>query len=76
MSVFDFLKRPNANMLVSGTEDRVNLYDKFKNAIEIAFPGTLKLLVREAVEKRAKPRKLSFWDSVTDSNVGAFKFSF
>lgn len=76
LSVFDFLKRPNANTLVSGTEDRVNFYDKFKNAIEIAFPGTLKLLVREAVEKRAKPRKLSFWDSVTDSNVGAFKFSF
>ncbi|KAG2679855.1 hypothetical protein I3760_11G071300 [Carya illinoinensis] len=75
LNVLDFLKRPNANTLVSGTRDRVNLYDKFKNAIETSFPGTLEQLVQEAEEKRAQ-QKLSFWDTVTDSKVGAFKFSF
>lgn len=75
MNVLEFLKRPNANTLVSGTRDRVNLYDRFKNAIETSFPGTLQQLVQEAEEKKAR-QKLSFWDTVTDSKVGAFKFSF
>lgn len=74
MNVLEFLKRPNANTLVSGTRNRVNLYDRFKNAIETSFPGTLQQLVQEA-EKKAQ-QKFSFWDTVTDSKVGAFKFSF
>lgn len=76
MNVLDFLKRPNASMLVSGTRDRVNLHDKFKNAINTALPGTLDELISEAEEKKKQPKKLSFWESVTDSKVGAFKFSF
>ncbi|KAL5741992.1 hypothetical protein ACOSP7_028724 [Xanthoceras sorbifolium] len=76
LNVLDFLKRPNASTLVSGTRDRVNLHDKFKNAIEIAFPGTIDQLMQKAEEKKAQEKKLSFWDSVTDSKVGAFKFSF
>jgi hypothetical protein len=72
----DFLKRPNAHTLVSGTRDRVNLYDKFKNAIETSLPGTIDELVQRAEEKKAQQKKPSFWDSVTDSKVGAFKFSF
>lgn len=75
LNVLDFLKRPNASTLVSGTKDRVNLHDKFKNAIEKAYPGTIDELEKKAEEKRAQKKKLSFWDSVTDSKVGAFKFS-
>lgn len=76
MNVLDFLRRPNAHTLVSGTRDRVNLYDKFKNAIETSLPGTIDELVQKAEEKKAQQKKLSFWDSVADSKVGAFKFSF
>lgn len=76
MNVLDFLKRPNASTLVSGTRDRVNLYDKFKNAIEASFPGTIDHLTLKAEEKNAQQKKPSFWDSVTDSKAGAFKFSF
>ncbi|KGN59249.1 F-box protein At5g06550 [Cucumis sativus] len=76
LNVLDFLKRPNASMLVSGTKDRVNLYDKFKNAIDASLPGTIDQLARKAEEKAAEQKKLSFWDSVADSNAGAFKFSF
>ncbi|KAL0344860.1 UNVERIFIED_CONTAM: F-box protein [Sesamum radiatum] len=76
LNVLDFLKRPNARTLVSGTRDRVNLHDKFKNAIEASLPGTLDELRQKAEEKRQQQKKLSFWESVTDSKVGAFKFSF
>ncbi|XP_009362639.1 F-box protein At5g06550 isoform X1 [Pyrus x bretschneideri] len=76
LNVLDFLKRPNASTLVSGTRDRVNLYDKFKNAIEASFPGTIDLLTLKAEEKNAQQKKPSFWDSVMDSQAGAFKFSF
>ncbi|CAL5356932.1 unnamed protein product [Camellia sinensis] len=76
LNVLDFLKRPNADTLVSGTRDRVNLYDKFKNAIETSFPGTIDELVLKAEEKKAQQKKPSFWESVTDSRAGAFKFSF
>ncbi|XP_054803393.1 arginine-specific demethylase JMJ22 [Prosopis cineraria] len=76
LNVLDFLKRPNASVLVSGTRDRVNLYDKFRNAIEDSFPGIIDELTRNEREKQIQQRKLSFWDSVTDSKVGAFKFSF
>lgn len=75
MNVLDFLRRPNASELVSGTRDRVNLYEKFKNAFEASYPGTIEQLVQK-VEKKALDKKLSFWDTVTDSKVGAFKFSF
>lgn len=75
VNVLDFLRRPNASILVSGTSDRVNLYDKFKNAIEDSFPGIIdELALKE--EKKTQQKKLSFWDSVADSKVGAFKFSF
>lgn len=60
MNVLDFLKRPNASMLVSGTKDRVNLYDKFKNAIDVSFPGTIDQLAREAEKKAAEQKKLSW----------------
>ncbi|XP_057805276.1 arginine-specific demethylase JMJ22 [Salvia miltiorrhiza] len=73
LNVLDFLKRPNASTLVSGTRDRVNLHEKFKNAIERALPGTIDELKLKAEEKS---KKLSFWESVADSKVGAFKFSF
>ncbi|KAJ6778572.1 ARGININE DEMETHYLASE AND LYSYL-HYDROXYLASE JMJD [Salix koriyanagi] len=76
LNVLDFLKRPNAGELVSGTRDRVNLHDKFENAVESTFPGTIDRLVQKAEEKRAQEKKPSFWDSVTDSHAGAFKFSF
>ena len=76
MNVLDFLKRPNASTLVSGTRDRVNLHDKFKNAIETSFPGTIDQLMQKAKEKKAEEKKPSSWDSVTDSKVEAFKFSF
>ncbi|XP_050234411.1 arginine-specific demethylase JMJ22 [Mercurialis annua] len=76
LDVLEFLKRPNANELVSGTRDRVNLHDKFKNAIEATFPGTIDGLELKAEEKRAQQKKPSFWDSVIDSHAGAFKFSF
>ena len=62
MNVLDFLKRPNAT-LVSGTRDRVNLYDKFKNAIEASFPGEIDELTRKEEERKIQQRKLSFWDS-------------
>ena len=73
--MLDFLQRPNASELVSGTRDRVNLYEKFKNTFEASFPGTIDQLVKKAEEKKAKEKVPSFWDSVLDSNAGAFKFS-
>ncbi|XP_065855954.1 arginine-specific demethylase JMJ22 [Euphorbia lathyris] len=76
LNVLEFLNRPNASELVSGTRDRVNLHDKFKNAIEATFPGTIDHLVKRTEEKESEKKKLSFWDSVADSNAGAFKFSF
>lgn len=76
VNVLDFLKRPDANTLVSGTRDRVNLHNKFRNAIEASFPGTIDQLILEAGEKKAQQKKPSFWDSVTDSKAGVFKFSF
>ncbi|KAG4204607.1 hypothetical protein ERO13_A04G056100v2 [Gossypium hirsutum] len=71
LNVFDFLKKPNASELVSGTTDRINLYENFKNAIEASFPGTI-----DGLRLKAKLKKMSFWDSVIDSKVGAFKFYF
>ncbi|CAO2827158.1 unnamed protein product [Amaranthus hypochondriacus] len=72
LNVLEFLEKPNASELVSGTKDRVNLHKKFKKAIEAAFPGTIDQLVTKAQEQK---KKSSFWETVTDSNAGAFKFS-
>ncbi|XWS59330.1 hypothetical protein CRYUN_Cryun08bG0112600 [Craigia yunnanensis] len=76
LNVLDFLRKPNASELVLGTRDGINLYEKFKNAIEASFPGTIDELTLKAEEKKAQQKKMSFWDSVTDSKVGAVKFSF
>lgn len=76
LNVLEFLKKPNACTLVSGTSDRVNLHDKFKNAIEAYLPGTIDELTLKDEEKKAQQKKPSFWESVTDSKAGAFKFSF
>lgn len=77
LNVLEFLKKPNAKELVSGTNDRENLHDKFKKAIEEAYPGTIQELEKKAEEKRrAEEQKVTFWDAATDSKSGAFKFSF
>lgn len=77
LNVLDFLKKPNASELVSGTKDRVNLHDKFRTSIEVAFPGTIDLLTSIAQEKMmAQQKQQRFWESATDANVGGFKFSF
>ena len=76
MNVLDFLKKPNASELVSGTEDRVNLYNKFHGAIEAAHPGMIKQLELEAQHKAAaQKKKVLFWDSVVDAKSGEIKFS-
>ncbi|WVZ51047.1 hypothetical protein U9M48_002237 [Paspalum notatum var. saurae] len=77
LNVLDFLKKPNASELVSGTKDRVNLHDKFRGAIEAAHPGIINQLELEAQQKAAaKKKKASFWESAVDANNGGFKFSF
>ncbi|XP_058087003.1 arginine-specific demethylase JMJ22 isoform X2 [Magnolia sinica] len=76
LNVLDFLKRPNASELVSGTRDRVNLYDKFRTAVEASYPGIIDEATRKAEEKKAQQKKPTFWESVTDAKVGGFKFSF
>ena len=77
MNVLGFLKRPNASELVWGTKDRVNLHDKFRNAIDAAYPGTISQLEVEAQQKAAaRKKKAAFWDSAVDANTGGFKFSF
>ncbi|KAK8965955.1 F-box protein [Platanthera guangdongensis] len=75
LNVLDFLKRPNASELVSGTADRVNLHDKFRASIEAAFPGTIDQLAAIAKEKMARSKKLNFWESATDACTGGFRFS-
>ncbi|KAK6944161.1 hypothetical protein RJ641_025263 [Dillenia turbinata] len=57
---------------VSGTRDRINLYDKFRNAVEASSSGIIDQLVKNAEEKKAQEKKLAFWESVKDSNAGAF----
>jgi len=74
LNVLEFLKKPNAKELVSGTTDRENLHDKFKKAIEEAYPGTIQELEKKAEEaKRAEEQRVSFWDS---AKTDTFKFSF
>ncbi|KAF9595424.1 hypothetical protein IFM89_000342 [Coptis chinensis] len=48
---------------------RVNLYDKFRSAIEASFPGTISQLELKAEEK-AKQKKVSYWETVSDAKVG------
>ncbi|OAY82302.1 F-box protein [Ananas comosus] len=76
LNVLNFLGKPNASELVSGTKDRVNLYEKFRNAIDAAFPGLINRLELKAQEKTSEKKKQSFWESVTDANAGGFRFSF
>ncbi|KAH9620773.1 hypothetical protein KSS87_000184 [Heliosperma pusillum] len=73
LNVLEFLKKPNANELVSGTRDRANLHHKFQSAIESSFPGAIDQLKRKAEEQK---KKRSFWDTISDNSAGAFKFSF
>ncbi|XP_078436842.1 transferring glycosyl group transferase [Wolffia australiana] len=77
LNVLDFLRRPNAGELVSGTKDRVNLYEKFRSAVEAALPGTIDQLRKKAAEEAAaKAKKTTFWESASDANTGGFKFKF
>ncbi|KAH7286490.1 hypothetical protein KP509_32G009400 [Ceratopteris richardii] len=76
LNVLEFLKRPNSAQLVSGTKDRVNLYNKFKSAYVQLFPGSIEELEKKAVARAKQSKSGSFWDSVTDANVGSFKFGF
>lgn len=76
LSVLEFLKRPNSAQLVSGTRDRVNLYDKFKSMYDRLFPGSIEELERKAAEKAKQSRSVSFWETITDAKVGGFKFGF
>ncbi|KAL2933640.1 hypothetical protein RDABS01_016759 [Bienertia sinuspersici] len=73
LNVLEFLQKPNASDLVSGTRDRVNLHNKFKEAIDAAIPGTIDQLVSKAEERM---KILPYWETVADSNSGGFKFSF
>ncbi|XP_047338880.1 F-box protein At5g06550 [Impatiens glandulifera] len=76
LNVLDFIQRPNAKNLVSGTRDRVNLHDNFKAAIETSFPGTIAELMSKEAEKIAQLKKPTFWEAASDAKGGAFKFSF
>ncbi|CAL9115102.1 unnamed protein product [Musa textilis] len=75
-NVLDFLGKPNASELVSGTKDRVNLYEKFRSALDASYPGMIDEVTAKAQEKMAQKRKPSFWETVSDAKVGGFKFSF
>lgn len=76
LNVLDFLSRPNSKELVSGTTDRVNLYDKFRKAYEILNPGSIEELKHKEEEKKTRKKSASFWECVTDAKVGEFKFGF
>ncbi|EPS74354.1 hypothetical protein M569_00396, partial [Genlisea aurea] len=64
LNVLEFLKKPNASRVVSGTRDRVRLYDKFRNAMEVRLPGTIDDVKLKAEEKKMmkKKKKASVWD--------------
>lgn len=76
LNVLDFLRRPNSIELVSGTRDRVHLYDKFRSVYETQFPSSIEELKCKEEERQSKKKSASFWDSATDAKVGAFKFGF
>lgn len=72
-----FLSKPNSKALVSGTADRVSLFDRFKSKYEEQFPGSIAEMERVANErKNILQQKSSFWESVADTKVGGFKFGF
>lgn len=78
LNVLEFLSRPNSQHLVSGTKDRVNLYEKFRSRYESLYPGSVEAIkekteAREAAHRRAK---VSIWDNAADSMTGGFKFGF
>eukprot|EP00850_Spirogloea_muscicola_P009343 SM000052S17735 [mRNA] locus=s52:437861:440425:+ [translate_table: standard] len=77
LSVRDFLKHPNAYILVSGTNERVSLHDRFVSRFEELYPRELEDLQRIADEKAAaRKRKSFFWDTANDSFSGGFRFGF
>lgn len=76
LNVLEFLKLPNSAQLVSGTRDRVNLYNNFKSMYDKLFPGTIEELKRKAAEKAKQSKSVAFWDTIMDAKVGGFKFGF
>eukprot|EP00897_Mesotaenium_endlicherianum_P000489 jgi/Mesen1/10440/ME000082S09943 len=77
LSVLEFLNRPNACQLVSGTSERESLHDRFLKRYEDAHPGSLQELRRAAQEKAdRKQKKAAFWDTVADNSTGGFSFGF
>ncbi|CAM6082841.1 unnamed protein product [Calypogeia fissa] len=77
LNVLEFLSKPNSKELVSGTTDRVSLFDRFKSKFEEQFPGSIADMQLVADERRKMlQQKSSFWDSVADTKVGVFKFGF
>ncbi|GBG79440.1 hypothetical protein CBR_g29587 [Chara braunii] len=79
LQVLDFLRSPNAKVVVSGTDRRESLHDEFRSKFEEFHPGVIAHLEEKARQKAAKASKMrSFWDSVADVNsqTGGFKFGF
>jgi hypothetical protein len=71
----EFLQRPNAKTLVSGTRDRESLHLKLKHSFAAAFPGELEDLEKKKQEKHGRASK-TFWESVTDDQGKGFTFGF
>jgi len=78
LNVLEFLSRPNSQHLVSGTKDRVNLYEKFRSKYESLYPGSIESIKRKTAQREAalQKTKTSIWDNVTDVMTGGFKFGF
>lgn len=75
--MLEFLSKPNSKELVSGTTDRVSLFDKFKTKFEEEFPGSIAEMQRIVAERRKTlQQKSSFWGAVADTKAGGFKFGF
>ena len=78
LNVLEFLSRPNSQHLVSGTKDRVNLYDRFRSRYEALYPGSIEAIKKKIEEREASLRvqKTSIWDNAADVMTGGFKFGF
>lgn len=76
LNVLEFLSRPNSKDLVSGTKDRVNLYERFRSKYESLYPGSIESIQQKTEERKASLQKTSIWDSAADLKTGGFKFSF
>jgi hypothetical protein len=76
LNVLEFLNRPNSKELVSGTMDRVNLYEKFRSKYEQLFPGSIVSLQQQAEARKLLNQKACMWDTITDVKTGGFKFGF